>query len=426
MRLLHITYVMELLMLVMCGCQHVRTAAIVDVPGPSAAVQTKYRYSVRLRRNGSSYNGNLLFKLHQPYVFAEDGVPVDVVASTIKRESYGKSDAARTAQFLLYMCSCGLAPIFNGNDAEESVSISIPLAGDRPLGSLKVATQYDEAVSIFSPIALCLYRGEASFPQFGAGSSCVFKNNRDGIGGQFVQTRDSEALAYGIACRLKDMEDKGIVSDKIVMKHRLQQGEERQNKAAAARQQQMLREQKAAAVRQQQNVVYVRQIQPQQTTPAKSLCSFTRFTWDGDFAAVFSAKLNDVCSPDQYFAIDRNLEVLIREKYLREHPIADARLIQVYVRTNLEDGKISGRAAVLTIAPVSLSYDANTRRGKLSVRFNAGQAEEARAWIRKNIETLARDKNIALTTGQPPPAATYYSLGERIDGNVMEIEFRTE
>ena len=52
--------------------------------------------------------------------------------------------------------------------------------------------------------------------------------------------------------------------------------------------------------------------------------------------------------------------------------------------------------------------------------------DEARAWIRKNIETLARDKNIALTTGQLPPEATYYSLGEKIVGNVMEIEFRTE
>lgn len=43
-----------------------------------------------------------------------------------------------------------------------------------------------------------------------------------------------------------------------------------------------------------------------------------------------------------------------------------------------------------------------------------------------NIICLVRDKNIALTTGQLPPAATYYSLGEKVDGNVMEIEFKTE
>ena len=47
-------------------------------------------------------------------------------------------------------------------------------------------------------------------------------------------------------------------------------------------------------------------------------------------------------------------------------------------------------------------------------------------WMSYNIETLACDKNIALVTGQLPPAATYYSLGEKVDGNVMEIEFKTE
>lgn len=55
-----------------------------------------------------------------------------------------------------------------------------------------------------------------------------------------------------------------------------------------------------------------------------------------------------------------------------------------------------------------------------------GQSAEARAWARENIETLARDKNIALVTGQRPPDANYYLLGEKIDGNVMEIEFKTE
>ena len=93
---------------------------------------------------------------------------------------------------------------------------------------------------------------------------------------------------------------------------------------------------------------------------------------------------------------------------------------------NANGKMITGRAAVLTIKPTSLTYDANTRRGKMAVKFGVGQAEEARAWIHRNIKTLARDKNIALTTGQLPPEATYYPLGEKVDGNVMEIEFKTE
>ena len=82
---------------------------------------------------------------------------------------------------------------------------------------------------------------------------------------------------------------------------------------------------------------------------------------------------------------------------------------------------------MLTISVASLIYDPNTRKGKLAVRVNANQYEEARQWVRKNIETLARDKNIALTTGEIPPAAKFYLGREEFkDGNTLEIEFKTE
>lgn len=108
------------------------------------------------------------------------------------------------------------------------------------------------------------------------------------------------------------------------------------------------------------------------------------------------------------------------------HPNVSGSLIVVDVRPEIDNGQITGRAVVLAITPLSLSYDALTRRGRLSARFNPEQAEEARAWIRKNIETLARDKNIQLIAGQAPPPATYYLRDEKIDGNVMEIEFEIE
>ncbi|MBQ6471125.1 MAG: hypothetical protein IJJ33_04015, partial [Victivallales bacterium] len=73
-----------------------------------------------------------------------------------------------------------------------------------------------------------------------------------------------------------------------------------------------------------------------------------------------------------------------------------------------------------------LEYDAATRRGKLAVRFNPGQVEEARVYIQRNIETLVRDKNILLTTGERPPEGQYRSLGEKWNGDILEIEFETE
>ena len=88
----------------------------------------------------------------------------------------------------------------------------------------------------------------------------------------------------------------------------------------------------------------------------------------------------------------------------------------------MKDGRISGRVVVLSFCVTSLAYDPNTRTGKLAVKVNANQYEEARKWIRKNIETLARDKNIALVTGEIPPAAKFYLGREELkDGNVLEI-----
>ena len=147
---------------------------------------------------------------------------------------------------------------------------------------------------------------------------------------------------------------------------------------------------------------------------------------DSDFAYVFSLELNGKPSIMTFFEVQEAFADEVRIAYQKEHPGVDVSVLKVPVAPKLVNGRIEGRAEVLTIVPVSLSYDASTRRGRLSVRFNDGQMESARAWIRRNIETLARDKNIALVTGQLPPPATYYSLGEKIDGNVMEIEFKTE
>ena len=80
-----------------------------------------------------------------------------------------------------------------------------------------------------------------------------------------------------------------------------------------------------------------------------------------------------------------------------------------------------------SLTVVALKYDPMQRCGVMSVKVECGKYEETRKWIRKNIETLARDKNIALTTGEIPPAAKFYLGREELkDGNVLEIEFKTE
>ena len=76
---------------------------------------------------------------------------------------------------------------------------------------------------------------------------------------------------------------------------------------------------------------------------------------------------------------------------------------------------------------LSLTYDPKTRKGVMSVRIEANKYEEARAYIRKNIATLARDANVALKTDTLPPESHFYLGREEIkNGNILEIEFETE
>lgn len=75
----------------------------------------------------------------------------------------------------------------------------------------------------------------------------------------------------------------------------------------------------------------------------------------------------------------------------------------------------------------SLNYDPNTHKGHIAVEFDSEYYAEARLWARENIETLARDKNVALQTGEIPSQAKFYLGAERVkDGNILEIEFETE
>lgn len=90
-------------------------------------------------------------------------------------------------------------------------------------------------------------------------------------------------------------------------------------------------------------------------------------------------------------------------------------------------GRIEGRAEVMRMRVTSLTYDQSTRKGVIIVKIGAARFDQARRWVRENIEILARDKNVALMTGELPSAGKFYLGAERVkDGNVLEIEFETE
>ena len=291
------------------------------------------------------------------------------------------------------------------------------------------------------PYPLLFYNGMPDMDGFDA--QTIQKTSNSGLGSSGTVgihegfALESEVVAHAVAFRLKEMEDAGQITDamwqqasedrKIRSEHIAKRAAERIIYEMASQSAPRQIQQPPVVQQPPQVIQVVREIvrEPQVQTPAYSLESL-KWDKDNDYACSFVVKMKGECSLDAFFEVQAKFERSIREYYCRNHRNAKEDSLVVVVRPNLKNGQIEGRAEVLTITPTSLSYDANTRRGKLSVRFNAGQAEEARKWIRKNIETLARDKNIALKTGKLPPEAIYYSLGEKVEGNVMEIEFKTE
>ncbi len=166
-------------------------------------------------------------------------------------------------------------------------------------------------------------------------------------------------------------------------------------------------------------------------SPVKPLYSVENFERlaDNQFAYAFRLKLNPEAN------VDISSFATIREE-MRRSIIADysatygAKMGDTRVdfsKFALSDGVIEGWAEVMRIGVKSLSYDDRTHKGVIAVSIGAHSFEDARNWIRKNIETLARDKNVALTTGHIPSEAHFYLHNERVvDGNVLEIEFETE
>ena len=252
---------------------------------------------------------------------------------------------------------------------------------------------------------------------------------------------DEKVISYAIASKLKEMEDSGAIDAALARLEARKREVERQRRIAEAQAvERRAREEAAEAKRRAQVAIEAESLRAQEASraamqknqfeqvnrPPYKIIDLVREK-GSEFAYTFSLELAGDASIQTFFGVQNIFANEVRTAYQMEYPNVDMSHLRVVVQPSLSNGRIVGRAEVLTIAPIALSYDASARLGRLSVRFNASQYEEARAWARKNIETLARDKNIALVSGEIPPAARFYSLGESLkDGNILEIEFKTE
>ena len=390
-------------------------------------IKTKYRYRINECRVNAFKDGKdnknhavwLLNRLRkatlelQPDVFAADGFPIVVLES--RHAEY--FDMA-VWSYPLYLVSFSIFPLVQYHSCTNAFGIEIA-----NLGVKSGTTECGFHGKTSTGSLVIALAGFAKF--FWMDPPDRSGNENEYLTWEYVaETAPGEhrswhagdrARVYAIAALLKKMEDSGEID--AALAKIAEQKREADRLREAEEERLRLRQEARKSIQMAKSGVAGK--------PPYRIIKLKREE-GSDFAYSFELGLMENASIQTFFGVQNVFANEVLVAYTMEYPNANSHTLRVSVHPRLEDGRIVGRAEVLTITPTSLSYDAGTRCGKLSVRFNPGQAEEARAWVRKNIETLAQDKNIALTTGQLPPAATYYSLGERIDGNVMEIEFKTE
>lgn len=394
------------------GCLSERRSVVPLVENVGGEVSTKYRYRLSCvyydeMAEQVTFDGSFLGRQY-PQVFSATGLPF-----VLRINNGGKMSAGGSWTDVLAVCTCGLVPFVYNYTMEyncyaelaDDVAIRVPFGlksiNDSASSPLPTAYLfYNGATEVDGRRVFCESTKHSSDKDpsmdFVFSLAPVLDFDRQvsyggyGIKGYEVKANalGQQALAYALAVKLKELEDSGKI-DAMLMK-------------------------KAA---------------DRSLAPPHSIVRLERDS-DNAFSYSFAIEMSSAPSDMKAAAksVLREFSASVKEDYLDAHQSVDTTSLMVSFSNLKVNGlRIEGRASVLTIKPISLSYDANTRRGKLSVRSNAGQIEEARAWIRKNIKTLARDKNIALVTGNPPPEATYYPLvGEKIEGNVLEIEFKTE
>lgn len=105
-----------------------------------------------------------------------------------------------------------------------------------------------------------------------------------------------------------------------------------------------------------------------------------------------------------------------------------AQYVGVSITSDRAVGEVyTAEAVAFEVEETVLAYDPVKRRGVMGLRIRDEDMEATRKLVRANIEALARDKNVRLTTGELPPQGRFYLLDERVvKGNLLEIEFEVE
>ena len=153
---------------------------------------------------------------------------------------------------------------------------------------------------------------------------------------------------------------------------------------------------------------------------------FARESGDS-FAYRFVLAITDASSADLSLSrrIQADLREVVRADYAAAYGMKDAATLRIeFSQYAIVDGKVEGRAVVMSVELLEFVYDPDTMQGRLAVKVNPRQYEVTRQWVRSNIATLARDKDPSLLNAFA--GRSRFTIGREVlrDDNVLEVEFK--
>lgn len=401
--------VVAMVLLCASGCQHIRDSAITSVGGDVRRIVTKNRYMlVETKHKAQSSNAEVArenlyaktfsndgLKKHQPDVFADDGIRFTLRTVPLYRDVANRYGWTVVFPYLLTLTALPQCQTI-GSAVRYTVDV---LDNPDARATFDMHSRHDQALALLTPAPMLFYMGDASPPD-GLKTPSVISAHavscvafRLGMSPhELLQATDGAAKAYAIAALLKKMEDDGLID---VSRMRPAGG----------------RSPQAPSVGDKFEIVDFK----------KEDGSARRYSF------ALRCRGGSGMSMQESRGLQKSLRAMIREDYAASFPdVAAGSVVVDFLEFSFHDGTVKGTSEVLSLSVESLRYDPATRVGVMRVRIGENQFEEARRYVRRNVESLVRDKNVALDGRAIPPAATFYLRGETLKGNVLEIMFKTE
>lgn len=371
------------------GCVHSRITSSVDVSTEAESVETRNRYQpINKGWCGFAIEAED-FKCFQPKVFACDGIPITLNANIESVES----DWGWTG--ILSAMTIGVLPWIETRHVHVKYTLSLANAPEK---SFDTCTRRGQAFA-WLPIPLLFFNCKPEL--------CF--NNKDAVsvsGFSFDFEPEKQMVAYGLARRLKELEDAGCVTADVKARQWAEKSVDGEGSV------------RGASVFGSERASLPFEI-------VKLECDAMR---DFSYRFELAKKGGENLAVSDYGPIRSAFMATIRAHYANEHKEVNARSLVVDFPEYVVSGKrITGVVAVLIVSPQLVSYDSAKRKGRIVAKIGKNQFADARRWMRKNIEAIACDGNIVKEGDDIPAGARFYIGHEQLGENgIMEMDFKTE